>query len=320
MTKIEGALKKYAWGDASFIDSLLGRESDGTPKAELWFGAHPAGPSTVAGTGRPLEAEGFPFLLKVLSIARPLSLQVHPTSEQAREGRYADRSQKAEVFCALAPSVALCGFLPLERIRENFARLGGGPVLRAADHKELFRALMADPSFLDAFDAGDLPLLRFHPGDPAAAATLFLNTVRLAPGEALFIDPGTLHCYLSGRGVELMNSSDNVLRAGMTSKRKDLDEVLRIATFEAHAPSLVETVMEGGALVYRLPPDAGFGLSRLEGSSCVLAPGGWRIVLCLEGRTRANGLELSRGEAAVAAPGERLEARADGTAFIASEA
>src|SRR5690349_13556428 len=98
----------YAWGSRTAIASLLGRTtpSEG-PEAELWMGAHPIAPSTaerggarsslatiVAGDPErelgPAIVEEFgprlPFLLKVLAAAEPLSLQAHPTAEQAREG------------------------------------------------------------------------------------------------------------------------------------------------------------------------------------------------------------------------------------------
>lgn len=153
MVAITPKVQPYAWGDDSFIPSLQGKKSDGKPKAELWFGTHPGGESTLA-DGTPLgdfirdHAHEFlgkeqvkrygndlPFLLKVLAIAKPLSLQVHPTTEQAKRGyadevvshvdlpreqwNYKDDRQKAEVLYALTPVTAMCGFLSSARIAEN---------------------------------------------------------------------------------------------------------------------------------------------------------------------------------------------------------
>lgn len=335
MIGIRGALKTFDWGDGRFIDSLLGVEPDGTPKAELWFGAHPAGPSLIEETGEPLKIEGFPFLLKVLAIGRPLSLQVHPSKAQAASGRYADRSQKAEVFCALSPSVALCGFLPLERIKENLGRLGDGRFRSVRGHREFFDRLAASPPLLEGLAGRPLPpssplseppfplaleLAGAYPGDIAAAAPLFLNTVHLAPGQALFVPPRVLHCYISGCGIELMNSSDNVLRAGLTSKHKDLDEVRRIAAFEAQPPRIVEGRLEGGAIVYNLPPRAGFKLARLEKGSWRQEGGVFRIVLCVEGEASVNGAALAKGGAVLVCPDEACAvSAAEGTVFVASE-
>ncbi len=67
-----------------------------------------------------------------------------------------------------------------------------------------------------------------YPGDPSVAATLLLNYVVLAPGEALRLDAGNLHAYLHGVGIELMGASDNVIRGGLTVKPVDVDELLHV--------------------------------------------------------------------------------------------
>jgi mannose-6-phosphate isomerase len=78
----------YAWGSTTLLAQLQGREPTGAPEAELWFGAHPAAPSVVAdGTGRTLDrwladdggGATLPYLIKLLAVAHPLSIQVHPS-------------------------------------------------------------------------------------------------------------------------------------------------------------------------------------------------------------------------------------------------
>ena len=49
--KLTGTMQNYAWGHDSYIADLQGRDPSGDPEAELWFGAHPAAPATVGGTG-----------------------------------------------------------------------------------------------------------------------------------------------------------------------------------------------------------------------------------------------------------------------------
>ena len=71
-----------------------------------------------------------------------------------------------------------------------------------------------------------LRLAERYPADVACLAPLLLHHVRLAPGDALFLQPGDLHAYLHGTALELMASSDNVLRAGLTPKPVDRDAVL----------------------------------------------------------------------------------------------
>ena len=61
------------------------------------------------------------------------------------------------------------------------------------------------------------------------AATLLLNLVELAPGEAIQLGPGNLHAYLAGAGIELMGASDNVVRGGLTVKPVDVDDLLAVA-------------------------------------------------------------------------------------------
>ena len=144
MELIEGAVRNYDWGSLTAIPDLLGRPATGEPWAELWFGAHPSAPAAVGARAEPLDrliaadpvaALGpavasrygrLPFLLKVLAAAAPLSLQAHPSAEQAEAGfereeamgvppdapqrMFRDRSGKPEMVCALSSFEALCGF------------------------------------------------------------------------------------------------------------------------------------------------------------------------------------------------------------------
>ena len=86
---------------------------------------------------------------------------------------------------------------------------------------------------------------------------MLLNLVRLVPGEALRLGPGNLHAYLRGAAIELMGPSDNVVRAGLTTKPVDVDELLRIVD----TTPLAEPVV-GGNGHYRLDDDV--QLVRLE--------------------------------------------------------
>ncbi len=70
-----------------------------------------------------------------------------------------------------------------------------------------------------------------YPGDVGVVSTLLLNLVRLEPGEAVYLPAGNLHAYLGGTGVEIMASSDNVLRGGLTPKHVNVPELLRVLDF-----------------------------------------------------------------------------------------
>jgi mannose-6-phosphate isomerase len=146
MDLLRNAVRPYAWGSRTTIAELLGREVPAPhPEAELWMGAHPGDPSTVVVGERSLldlvasdpagqlgneTAERWgarlPFLLKILAAEEPLSLQAHPSAEQAAAGfaieeaagiprdaatrNYPDPTAKPELLCALTEFHALAGF------------------------------------------------------------------------------------------------------------------------------------------------------------------------------------------------------------------
>ncbi|HZH23178.1 MAG TPA: type I phosphomannose isomerase catalytic subunit, partial [Geodermatophilus sp.] len=111
MWPLTSAVRFYPWGSRTVIPELLGQPSPAAqPHAELWMGAHPDQPSLLA-DGRPLDraiaeeperllgapvvgrfGPRLPFLLKVLAADRPLSLQAHPTMEQAAAGYTAEEA------------------------------------------------------------------------------------------------------------------------------------------------------------------------------------------------------------------------------------
>src|SRR5699024_1882183 len=84
--------------------------------------------------------------------------------------------------------------------------------------------------------AGWRPRAPARPGAPGVVAAVLLNPVPLQPGEAMYIPPGTLHAYLHGTGLEVMATSDNVLRAGLTPKKVDAEEVLQCMSVVAAPP------------------------------------------------------------------------------------
>jgi mannose-6-phosphate isomerase len=191
--RLRGVIQPYAWGSQTAIPEFLGREPTGKPQAELWFGAHPLAPSMV--DGEPLdkvvaddpvgivgpasvEALGprLPFLLKVIAAAQPLSLQAHPSREQAEAGfareqaagiprdapnrTYRDGWPKPEVLCAMVETEALCGFREPQQTYELFADLG------AASALDLVKPLVNN----------DLPA-------EERLATVFGRLLRLAPDQ-----------------------------------------------------------------------------------------------------------------------------------------
>lgn len=191
--RLEAPVRRYAWGSRTALAGLQGRPAPTAhPEAELWMGAHPADPALLerGGAAAPLDeviaadpagelgadvVDAFgptlPFLLKVLAADEPLSLQAHPSAEQAAAGfaeeeargipidaphrNYRDRWPKPELLCALSPFDALCGFRPVAETLElldalDVPRLAPMATrLRAegeAAYRPVVRALLAVPA------------------------------------------------------------------------------------------------------------------------------------------------------------------------------
>ena len=188
MEHLEGALRPYPWGSHTLIAQLRGEPSPSPqPQAELWFGAHPAAPAKINGQGldeaiaadpaaalgkRVQEAHGdqLPFLVKLLAAAAPLSIQAHPSLDQAKEGferenaegielnspnrNYKDPNHKPELIVALTEFRALAGFRPVPDTAAFFAELGSPELDRYAtllptdgegDLRALFTTLISLP-------------------------------------------------------------------------------------------------------------------------------------------------------------------------------
>ncbi|WP_165741957.1 mannose-6-phosphate isomerase, class I [Candidatus Thiosymbion oneisti] len=179
---------------------------------------------------------------------------------------YHDDNHKPELIVALTEFYALCGFRPLDELGAVLASVPELCDLAADDRptRELLRDLYTRVMRMDQteVDAILTPLVRRLQEEAARQAfskeqteywvlradsvfsndghrdrglfSLFLlNLVHLLPGEAMYLPAGELHAYLQGAGVEIMANSNNVLRGGLTAKHTDVDELLRILTFDA---------------------------------------------------------------------------------------
>ncbi|MEU9243955.1 mannose-6-phosphate isomerase, class I [Streptomyces sp. NPDC048385] len=183
MDLLDNTIRPYAWGSPTAIPKLLGVEPSGEPQAEMWMGAHPGAPSrTVRGTlvevidkdpkgelGEAAVAKfgpRLPFLLKILAAGAPLSLQVHPDLEQAREGyedeerrgvpvgaphrNYKDANHKPELICALTEFDGLCGF---RAPQESAGLLDGLGVNSLKPYVDVLRAHPEDAALREVLTA-----------------------------------------------------------------------------------------------------------------------------------------------------------------------
>ena len=391
MQHLRGTLVHYPWGTFDTIHELLGSQPDGRPVAELWLGAHTLAPSTLVDTtldvavaqrpellGAPSVAEfgpHLPFLMKVLSARHPLSLQAHPSREQAREGFaaeeaagvpltspqriYKDDWPKPEILVALTEFHALCGFRDPDRTFALFEALGAGPLVdrliaplrgRGGEaglqefflevlsmkerHVDVVDAVLAaavplrhERGELGAFAATALELDDVFPRDPGILAALLMNRITLAPGQGMYTDAGVMHAHLRGTGVEVMASSDNVLRGGLTTKHVSVDELVRVVDFGWGDPEVMDGV-ETSPGVWDYPTHCHeFDVWRLEvtpdATVAVPAPEGARIALVTQGSvtlaSTEHTLELARGESVfIPAGSPSITATGSGQVFLSA--
>lgn len=309
-----------------------------------------------------------PYLVKILAAESPLSLQAHPDADHARRAfaaqeadpdlprNYTDAFHKPEVLVAITPFEALCGFrdpgvsadvlaeLDLPSLSPVIAALRqGAQGLREAVQLLLSWPAKDRPALVEAVvrAAAGKPDSRYaeslalaadlasrYPGDPGVLVALLLNHVHLAPGEAIWMPAGNLHAYLHGAGVEIMAASDNVLRGGLTPKRVDVAELLRVLRFEVlDDPILPATEITPGVVNWPVPIRE-FTLYRvqLDGTRppTVLPAQGPRIVVGITGdvfvaQDHGTPVEVSPGAAAfVTADAGPITLAGVGEAFVAA--
>ena len=287
-------IRHYDWGTHDFIPRLCGREPSGRPEAELWFGAHPDAPADVvlepgsagdprgAGGGRiPLDrliaerpgevlgpappdrrpasaGDALPFLTKILSAARPLSIQAHPSREQAIRGfaaetrgagtvaepdrNYRDPYHKPELLYALTPFAALSGFRPaadaanllsvlgLEELHPYAGRLESEG---AAAYRPLLEALHQHTGTEFASRAIDAARRAIDDGD-ADRREAMRWIVRIAadhPGDPLVIAPLLLRLIHLEPGQALFTGPGvphSYLKGSAVEVMANSDNVLRV--------------------------------------------------------------------------------------------
>jgi mannose-6-phosphate isomerase len=153
--------------------------------------------------------------------------------------------------------------------------------------------------------------------------SLMCNHLTLAPGEAVFLPAGNLHAYLCGAGVEVMASSDNVLRGGLTHKHVDLAALIEVLDFTDGRVPVIHPVLGPGGLRYPVPVQD-FDLTRiqLDAQSGSLGTPGPQVLLCTEGTAvlaSADGeVTLAKGASAFVPAGAPLTAHGPAVLYRAT--
>lgn len=336
MLIVRGAIKDYDWGIVDGLEPWSGQATGG-PQAELWFGVHPGGPSPLvdpagAPTGELLadhfDVDAIPLLVKLLAAARPLSVQLHPTKHVAAAGWdaqhrsglpsvYSDPFEKTEMLVALDDFEAFAGWRSLDEAAVILAGIAGTEdaidCLRAGDRPGAIRRLLeagsadAVASLPSAAQAAGLPpeqvaayatVAQAYPGDAGALLTPMLAYLRLQPGQAVYVPAGLPHSYIRGTGLEVMTSSDNVIRLGLTSKPVFVDHAIG-ALVDGLEPQFMDT--RHGDLIW--PVNAPFVVRMISSGEERIPYGAYRIVLLIEGAARVASefgeIALRPGTAAV---------------------
>ncbi|KAH9637485.1 hypothetical protein HF086_010896 [Spodoptera exigua] len=269
--ELQCKVQNYEWGKLgleSTVARLLSTAhpdiviDQSKPYAELWMGTHPNGPSVIIGRDvllsdyikdnvdaigpdvRKKFGVAVPFLFKILSIRKALSVQAHPKKDHAEElhknfpDMYKDPNHKPELAIALTPFEALCGFRPLNEI-QYFLK-------NERTQTNLLYSLVQ----------------RLHtdfPGDVGCFSPYFMNYMLLRPGQAIFLKPNLPHAYLSGDCIECMACSDNVVRAGLTPKHIDVPTLVDMLDYSSYAQEqllFTPQLEDGNSCIWRPPvPD-----------------------------------------------------------------
>lgn len=335
MLLVRGAVKDYDWGVVDGLEPWTGTATS-APQAELWFGVHPGGPSPLVDDGgQPtgeiladhFDIEAIPLLVKLLAAARPLSVQVHPPAHVAAAGWrqqeqgspqvYSDPFEKTEMLVALQDFEAFAGWRSEVEAAEMLAALGLGQeivdAVRGRNREAAIRGLLeaSTPELIaglaEAARAAGIPeeqvaayetVATYYPDDRGALLTPLLAYLRLESGQAVFVPAGVPHSYIRGIGLEVMSSSDNVIRLGLTQKPVFVEHAMG-ALAEHLAPQFMAT--RHGELIW--PVNSPFIVRMLSAGGERIPSGAYRIVLLIEGRATVvsdfGEVVLSPGTAAV---------------------
>lgn len=217
------------------------------------------------------------------------------------ERTYKDANHKPEMLIALSEFTAMAGFrdpadsavtfrqlaelvndaelsnllqvmadqLAEGTIQEVFGQLvdPDGPFWEVDGFTRAIFTAVADSGTTDPYLRNALAAARIHQDDPGALVALLMHLIQLTPGQALFVPSGTIHAYVSGLGLEVMATSDNVIRGGLTVKHIDVAELEKVVSYTPANPPIIEpsvrTIDE--VLVTRFtPPVTDFALTRYD--------------------------------------------------------
>lgn len=260
----------------------------------------------------------------------------------APERTYKDRSAKPELIIALSEEfVGLVGFATGAAVQERLSRwlAAGAPQSLAElmesvsdDPRGAARRIVENvstqigvvlelgqwlasvtPSHRNPATAAEVQLLQqvssAHPGDAGILFVLLMHHVHLKRGEALFVADGEVHAYIKGFGLEVMLPSDNVVRAGLTSKHKDAESFMGLSNFSpTKAPFIVSPRRESFRDTYQ-GFGADFSVHRISSGAqefSITSPSVCFVESGVAVVSNSEETTLHRGDVVLAVPGETL--------------
>lgn len=240
---------------------------------------------------------------KVLSIqAHPdkyLAAQLH----KKKPHMYKDPNHKPEMAIALTDEFeALCGFRPIFEIVSNlldypeFTDLIGSVrhdllkcilgaksspqdrsalknlfhIYMTADHQHVqtniakISARLSEKSNPTTLDLLILKLIEQFPGDPGIFSPIIFNHMKLNAGQAFYIGANEPHAYIQGDILECMACSDNVVRAGLTPKPKDVEVLIKMLTYKCTMPEITNGKKVDGFCTLYVPPVEDFAIELID--------------------------------------------------------
>ena len=271
MYKMVCAAQNYDWGQpasSSLVATVLKKNNQPVDEsktyAEYWMGTHPNGPSKIIKDGKEVllseEINGqLSYLFKVLSIKKPLSIQLHPDKAHAVilhknfPDYYKDDNHKPELFIALSDFELLFGLVSLNEAVEVVKKYKNMFNLKEADNLlnspniDNYKNLIEKMIFLekdeyekiikliieDKSTTKDSLVQKLYDNfglDSGILIAIFMNHFHKKKGESFFIDANIPHAYIYGNCLELMACSDNVIRLGLTPKlidKENFDKIIR---------------------------------------------------------------------------------------------
>ena len=289
-------------GNKSMISQFYNIQ-DLKPYAEMWMGTHKKAETQVKVNNQliPLSkfiGEQLPYLFKVLSIRTALSIQVHPdkkTAEKLHQIKpeiYVDDNHKPEMFYTLSNFKLLCGFRTNQEINKflsiyyhEWKLIMGNDLFFIHDTQSLkhtFSKIMkADNSFVNQVIRKIIDKLHLlseypklqkliieinkqYPNDVGVLALFFLNYIELPKGKVMYLKANVPHAYISGDCLEIMATSDNVIRCGLTAKFRDVDLLCDILDYSYKMPKLLEPYTQ---ISKTYEPVIDFGITLFENTN-----------------------------------------------------